>query len=48
MIVFLLLLGLTRTIFIGNIQEVIIIGAGISGLRASQLLTQNSIPHLLL
>jgi hypothetical protein len=31
-----------------EVHEVIIIGAGISGLRASQILSQSQIPHLIL
>lgn len=44
----LILLSQTVALSNNNIYEVIIIGAGISGLRASQVLAKEKIPHLIL
>lgn len=47
MIYILLLLSVTSLVA-KDVQEVIIIGAGLSGLRASQILANQKIPHLIL
>ena len=43
-----ILVNLTVTLRLDNVYEVIIVGAGISGLRASQILASHKIPHLII
>lgn len=44
----LILLASAHSLLLTQPQEVIIIGAGISGLRCSQILAKENIPHLVI